>query len=73
MTKIFDCRRKEILITRRVGGDFELSFVDSQTGAKMYVAWFEMKKPWMKSCRELEALFDKMKIHLEDQELMRKR
>lgn len=68
MVKIFDCRKREILETKRVGGDYELRFIDAQTNQTLHVSWFQLKKPSNKSSREVELLFDSIKKHLERQE-----
>jgi len=66
LTKINDCRKKEVLSTKRVGGDFEIrvTSIDGMEDA----FWLEMKKPYKETAKKLEHKFEEIKAMLEGQE-----
>lgn len=63
--EIFDCRRKEKLVTRRVGGDFEISVVEDGKVKTSY--WFQLKKPAPKFAKKIEGLMKEIQSCLERQ------
>ena len=63
---IWDCRRKEKLITKRVGGDFEIRLVDCN--GQINICWFEMKPPYKTHFKKLEALMEDFKCQMKRQE-----
>ena len=65
--RIWDCRRKEYLQFRRIGGDFEIAVFDSSGNLKTQY-WFEMKKPANETYRKLENLVREFYKLLERQE-----
>jgi hypothetical protein len=67
MVEIFDCRRKEKLSTRRVGGDFEVRITNLENG-RIDAYWFQLKKPAKSSAERVEILFASIKKELERQE-----
>lgn len=67
MVKIYDCRRKEILTTRRVSGDVEVAFIDNK-GNTIFSSWFQMKAPHERTYRRIETLLEEMKKCLKRQE-----
>jgi len=67
MVEIWDCRRKEKLVTRRISGDFEIAILDENGNVKTKY-WFQMKKPYDKTASMLEDLFKVIKSYLERQE-----
>jgi len=67
LLEIFDCRRKERLFISKKGGDLEIRVEDLE-GKVLYVGWFQMKQPWMRTYREIEAWFTVLKSKLERQE-----
>jgi len=65
--KIYDCRKKEVLLIEKKGGDLELR-IEDMNGNTKFLIWFEMKTPWMKTYREIEKLFQRLKELLKGQE-----
>lgn len=68
MVEVWDCRRKEKMVTRKVGGDYELKFIDPATGLDKYVIWFQLKHSDIQSIRKVEGTLEAFKKLLERQE-----
>jgi len=66
MVEIYDCRQREKIVTKRVGGDFELAVYDDK-GNLITKYWLEMKRPYKKTFEELEKLMEEFKWHLKKQ------
>ncbi|MEM2271927.1 MAG: hypothetical protein QXP56_04585 [Archaeoglobaceae archaeon] len=65
--KIWDCRKKEYLTIEKRSGDLEIKVV-STDGHIVYVGWYQMKQPWMKTYREIQQLFKEIQKRLERQD-----
>lgn len=67
MVEIWDCRRKERILTQRIGGDYEIAILDEK-GVLKTRYWFEMKEPYGKSFKQIEKLMEEVKCQMKRQE-----
>lgn len=67
MVEIWDCRRREKIVTRQRGGDYELAILDEKGNVKMQ-CWFQMRGPYPRTFQRLEDLMKVFKWHLKRQE-----
>lgn len=65
--EINDCRRKEKLITKRVGGDYEIAILDEK-GVLQNKYWFMLKDPYVKHFNKIEELMEEIKCQLKRNE-----
>ena len=68
MVKIYDCRKKEVLMVRRVGGDIEVKVLDISTDRIVYDGWYEVKNHSKRNAEKILSLFEAMKNLMEKQE-----
>jgi len=66
MVDIWDCRHKEKLVTKRVGGDYEMRFIDPVTGGTLFVCWFQMKDGL--HYKKIDMLMEEIKCQMKRQE-----
>jgi len=60
--KILDCRAKEVLEIKRIGGDILLEFRDKR--GISFVFSIELKRPYNKHWKAIEKLVKEIKTHL---------
>jgi hypothetical protein len=65
---IWDCRKKDIMAIKRVGGDVEIAFFTIGSETSIFKEWFEMKKPYKKNYEKIVKLFNELQTLLERQE-----
>jgi hypothetical protein len=65
--KIKNCTGKETLEIHKVGGDFWISALN-ENGACIFCISLEMKKPYHKTYKKVELLFNELKNLLKGQE-----
>jgi len=51
-----DCRGKEFLVCKRIGGDYELRFINKK-GETIFVFWFAVKPPISQNSKIITAMF----------------
>jgi len=67
MEKIYDCRRKEVLILNRKDGDISFQ-IRNRSGRVKFEIWFEMKRPYKKTLNKILKAFREIKNCLERQD-----